>query len=182
MADIDDQSRLSIGDTCRNSAKLRGKQRGKRMAKQPDMADLLPTAEQAMQKLAVAEGEKASEAMRLRTLADAEKKALIDRLSKPSGLSDEEVMQRAARIIERAIGNGLSSVQVYRFPNSLCTDGGRAINQQEAGWDKTLTGIPKEIYDFWTRQLKPRGYKLRVEIIDFPGGIPGDVGMTLVWG
>jgi hypothetical protein len=71
---------------------------------------------------------------------------------------------------------------VYRFPNNLCSDNGRAINQQEPGWEKTLTGIPKEIYEFWDRQLRQLDYKLRVQIVDFPGGMPGDVGMSLKWG
>ncbi len=43
-------------------------------------------------------------------------------------------------IIERAVKNGLSEVQVHRFPNALCTDHGRAINQQEKGWEKTAYG------------------------------------------
>jgi hypothetical protein len=71
---------------------------------------------------------------------------------------------------------------VFRFPNQLCTDKGRAINQQEHGWEKTLTGAPKEIYQLWEKYFRPRGYKLRVQIMDFPGGLPGDIGMTLSWG
>jgi hypothetical protein len=141
----------------------------------------LPTAQEVMEKLALAEAEKASQAALKHTAAEAEKKALIDKLTKPSGVSDEEALKRVAAIIERAISNGLTEVQVYRFPNSLCTDHGRAINQQEAGWETTLTGVPKEIYEFWDRQLRPLGYKLRVQIIDFPGGMPGDVGITLKW-
>jgi len=147
-----------------------------------NVADLLPSANAIMQKMALAEVEKASEEQRKRQQEEAEKKALIDRLSKPSGLSDAEVMKRAATIIERAARNGLTEVLVYRFPNVMCTDHGRAINQQEAGWETTLTGVPKEIYQFWDRELKPRGYKLRVQIVDFSGGVPGDVGMTLKWG
>jgi hypothetical protein len=108
-------------------------------------------------------------------------KALLDKLMEPSGVSDEERMKRATAIIERAVANGLTEVQVYRFPNSLCTDHGRAINQQEPGWETTLTGLPKELYEFWSQQLRPLGYKLRVQIVDFPGGVPGDVGMTLKW-
>jgi len=92
------------------------------------------------------------------------------------------VMKKAAAIIERAAKNGLTEVQVYRFPNTLCTDRGRAINQQEPGWETTLTGIPKEIYEFWQRQLRPLGYKMRVQIVDFSGGVPGDIGMSLKWG
>jgi hypothetical protein len=120
--------------------------------------------------------------MRRQSNEEAEKKALIDRLAKPSGLTDEEVMRKAAAIIDRASRNGLTEVEVYRFPNSLCTDRGRAINQQEQGWETTLTGVPKEIYEFWNRRLRALGYKLRVQIVDFSGGIPGDVGMTLRWG
>ena len=141
----------------------------------------MPTAQEMMEKLALAEGEKASEAARKHAAAEAEKKALLDKLTKPSGLSDEEVLKRARVIIERAVSNGLTEVQVYRFPNSLCTDHGRAINQQEPGWETTLTGVPKEIYDFWDRQLRSLGYKLKVQIVDFPDGMPGDVGMTLKW-
>ena len=142
----------------------------------------VPNAKALMQKIAMAESEKASEEIRRRSLEEAEKKALIERLSKPSGLSDEEVMKKAAAIIERAAQNGLTEVQVYRFPNTLCTDRGRAINQQEPGWETTLTGIPKEIYEFWNRRLRPLEYKLRVQIVDFPGGVPGDIGMSLKWG
>jgi hypothetical protein len=146
------------------------------------MASVLPSAKELMEKTAQKEAEKAAEAMRLQAKADAEKQALIDRLQKPSGVSDEEAMRRVKVIIERAVNNGLTQVQVYRFPNSLCTDRGRAINQQEADFASTLTGLPKEMYDFWARQLKPLGYKLQFQIVDFPNGVPGDVGITLKWG
>ena len=150
------------------------------MASKPD--DLLPTASDYMKKLALAEAEEASKHARELTEADAEKHALIDRLRKPSGVSDEEAIHRAIKIIERAVKNGQTEVQVYRFPNELCTDKGRAINQQEPGWENTLTGVPKEIYQLWAKYFHARGYKLRVQIVDFPGGVPGDVAMTLKWG
>ena len=141
----------------------------------------LPSAQQMMEKVALAEAEKASEAARRHAAAEAEKKALLDKLSAPSGVSEEERMNRAAAIIERAVSNGLTEVLVMRFPNSLCTDKGRAINQREPGWEQTLTGLPKELYDFWDRQLRPLGYRLGFNIIDFSGGVPGDVGITLRW-
>ncbi|MGH8428826.1 MAG: hypothetical protein ACREUF_00325, partial [Solimonas sp.] len=106
---------------------------------------------------------------------------LLDRLSKPSGLTDEEIIEKASVIINRAVDNGLTSVQVFRFPHHLCTDDGRAINQAEEGWEKTLIGVPREIYEFWKRQLQPRGYHIRYEILDYPGGMPGDVGIFLSW-
>jgi hypothetical protein len=141
----------------------------------------LPSAQQVMEKLALAEAEKASAAARKQSDAEGEKKMLLEKLTKPSGVSDEEALRRVAAIIERAVSNGLTEVQVYRFPNALCTDRGRAINQQEPGWETTLTGLPKEMYQFWERELRPRGYKIRVQIVDFPDGMPGDVGITLKW-
>jgi len=144
------------------------------------MKDIL-TAQQLRKKIAIAEGEKASAAMKKLAAEEAEKKALLEKMSRPSGLSDDEIVEKAAVIINRAVENGQTSVQVYRFPHTLCTDNGRAINQAEEGWEKTLTGTAKEIYDFWQRQLKPRGYHIRYEIIDYPGGMPGDVGIFLSW-
>jgi hypothetical protein len=144
--------------------------------------DLLPSAQDLQKKIALEEAAKASEEMRKRADTDAEKKALIEQLAKPSGVSDEEGVRRGAAIIQRAANNGLTEVQVYRFPNQLCTDRGRAINQQEPGWEQTLTGVPKEIYQLWHKHFRPRGYRLRVQIIDFPGGMPGDIAMTLSWG
>ena len=44
----------------------------------------------------------------------------------------------------------------------------RAIDQAELGWQETLNGIPKEIYQFWDRQLKAGGYHLKYEVIDRP--------------
>ena len=144
--------------------------------------DLLPSAADCKKRMAEAEAEKASEYMRKQAAADAEKKALLDNLQKPSGVSDEERMKRAAAIINRAVNNGLTEVMVGRFPNVLCTDHGRAINQQEAGWENTLTGLPKELFQFWKQYLQPRGYRVKFQIVDWPNGMPGDIGVTLSWG
>ena len=145
------------------------------------LSKVLPSAKEIMEKLALAEAEKAQAASRRQAEAEAEKKLLLEKITKPSGVSDEEAMQRVAVIIQRAVSNGQTEVQVYRFPHQLCTDHGRAINQQEPGWEKTLTGLPKEMYEFWNRQLRPLGYKLRFQIVDWPDGLPGDVGITLKW-
>ena len=132
-------------------------------------------------KIAQAEADKATLALKHRAAEEAEKKALLDRLTRPSGLTDDEVAEKASAIINRAVENGLMAVQVFRFPHHLCTDNGRAINQAEPGWENTLTGIPKEIHEFWKRRLQPEGYRIRYEVIDYPGGMPGDIGITLSW-
>ena len=144
--------------------------------------DLLPKAEDCRKKIAEVEAQKASDFMRKMSAAEAEKKELLDKLSKPSGVSDEERMKRAAAIINRAVSNGLTEVLVGTFPNLVCTDRGRAINQQEPGWESTLTGLPKELYDFWKMHLQPRGYRVKYQIVSFPNGMPGDIGITLSWG
>ena len=149
------------------------------MTNNPDA--LLPSAKEVKQKIALAEAEEAEKQARMRAEAQAEKKALIDQLSKPSGISDEEAIERGIKIIERAMHSRMTEVEVFRFPNQLCTDKGRAIIQQEPGWEKTLTGAPKEIYQLWEKYFRPRGYKLKVQIVDFPDGMPGDIGMTLSW-
>lgn len=141
----------------------------------------LPTAKQLKKKIALREAEKASRAVHELTAAESEKQALLEKFSKPSGVSEDERLERAIAIINRAANNSSTEVEVVRFPNTLCTDRGRAINQQESGWESTLTGLPKELFEFWQKYLKPNGYRLKVQIVDFPGGMPGDVGMSLSW-
>jgi hypothetical protein len=90
-------------------------------------------------------------------------------------------MKRAAAIIQRAVSNGQTEVFLGKLPKELFTDHGRAINQAEPGWENTLTGLGKEVFDFWRKYLQPRGYKLRFQVVDYPDGIPGDIGLTLSW-
>ncbi|MBA4033298.1 MAG: hypothetical protein C0480_01655 [Bradyrhizobium sp.] len=143
--------------------------------------DLIPSAKEIQKQAALKEAQRADEHAKRLAAAEAEKHALIDRLSKPSGLTEDEKVELASNVIQRAVRSGLTEVQVYRFPNSLCTDRGRAINQMEKGWEKTLTGIPKEIFQLWSDYLQPRGYRIRYQIVDFPGGVPGDVSITISW-
>src|SRR5436305_12391116 len=144
--------------------------------------DLLPTAKDIQRQAAINESEKAEQYVRAVAAAETEKRALIERLTKPSGLTEDEKVKLASAVIQRAVRNGLTEVQVYRFPNTLCTDKGRAINQQEPGWEKTLTGIAQEIFQLWSDYLKPRGYRIRYQIVDFPGGVPGDISIVIAWG
>ena len=149
----------------------------------PDKIDeLLPTAREIQRQSALQEAEKADQYARLQATAEAEKHRLIEKLSKPSGLTEDEKVELAATVIRRAVRNGLTEVQVYRFPHTLCIDNGRAINQQEPGWEKTLTGIAQEIFQLWSDYLKPRGYRIRYQIADFPGGVPGDISIVIAWG
>ena len=144
--------------------------------------DLIPSAKEIQKQAALQEAVKADEHAKRLAAAEAEKRAMIERLSKPSGLTEEEKVKLASTVIQRAVRNGLSEVQVYRFPHSVCTDNGRAINQQEPGWEKTLRGIPLEIFQLWSDYLRPRGYRIKYQIVDFPGGMPGDISIVIAWG
>jgi hypothetical protein len=68
-----------------------------------------------------------------------------------------------------------------RVPCGICTDGGRMINSGQPGWPATLRGEAADLYRFWQMELKPQGFHLWAEILDFPNGMPGDVGLTLSW-
>jgi CBS domain-containing protein len=77
---------------------------------------------------------------------------------------------------------GEKEFMLMRFPSQLCSDGARAINISETGWPDTLRGEAAELYLRWERDLKPHGFPLGARLLDFPGGMPGDVGLFLFWG
>jgi CBS domain-containing protein len=76
---------------------------------------------------------------------------------------------------------GEKEFMMLRFPSQLCSDGGRAVNIAAAQWPATLRGEAAELHLRWERDLKPHGFPLRAQMLDFPGGMPGDIGLFLVW-
>jgi hypothetical protein len=88
------------------------------------------------------------------------------------------VMER----VRRSAQNGESNILLGQFPSGWCSDGGRRINNREKDWPDTLPGIAKEFFEFWDRELRPKGFHLSAEIISFKhGGLLGDVGAYLSW-
>lgn len=106
---------------------------------------------------------------------DAVRQAFMDQHVRP------DAKERFTRAVRDAAARGVKEIQVARFPSSYCTDGGRAINNFEADWPNSLTGYAREAYEVYERNLKQKGYKLRAQILDYPGGMPGDVGLFLRW-
>ena len=92
-----------------------------------------------------------------------------------------DVFDRVSRLVKGAAERGQREVMAFQFPSAYCTDRGRAINNYEPEWPDTLTGFAKKAYEFYEKELEPAGYKLRAEVIDYPGGMPGDVGIFLRW-
>ncbi|TCL65231.1 hypothetical protein [Rhizobium sp. BK251] len=85
------------------------------------------------------------------------------------------------RLVMKAAADGKFEAMIYSFPSSLCSDSGRAINNNLPGWPNSLQGKAKELFDLFEKAAKPQGYGLKAAIINFPGGIPGDVGFFLTW-
>ncbi|MFG1294727.1 MULTISPECIES: hypothetical protein [Xanthobacter] len=110
--------------------------------------------------------------------------ALVKTLSTPLDLNPEVLHAIAESLISKmkiAAQRGETEIMVMRFPNTLCTDKGRAINNAEEGWPDTLTGRPRQAFELWRDHLRPAHYKLKAMIVDWPNGMPGDVGFFLSW-
>jgi hypothetical protein len=123
--------------------------------------------------------EKAREALEKKRKVDDEHQQLRDAFMAREIHPD--VFERVSKVVRAAAERGEREVLALRFSSQYCTDGGRAINSFEPDWPGTLTGFAKRAYDFWQKELEPQGYKLRAQIMDFPGGMPGDVGIFLRW-
>lgn len=92
-----------------------------------------------------------------------------------------EAIDRINHLISVAAKQGNHQLQVLTFPSSYCSDGGRRINIADPEWPSTLEGFAKKAYDFFQKELRPLGYKFHAEIVNFPGGMPGDVALYLTW-
>lgn len=92
-----------------------------------------------------------------------------------------EAIDRINRAISIAAKQGKNQLSVLTFPASFCNDGGRRINSFDPDWPSSLEGFAKKGYEFYEKELRPLGFKIGAEIISFPGGMPGDVGIFLKW-
>lgn len=89
---------------------------------------------------------------------------------------------RLNRAVTAAIDRGQNEIMVMRFPAEWLSDKGRAINNFEPDWASTLTGRAKAGYEqVYKTELEPMGYKIKAQILNFPGGMPGEVGLFLCW-
>lgn len=92
-----------------------------------------------------------------------------------------EAMDRIATLVRKTIDMGDKQALVVRFPSDWLPDQGRAITNHDKDWHEKLDGFAKRAYDFFKRELEPRGFQIRAEVLDWPGGMPGDVGFFLQW-
>ncbi|CAO3424773.1 hypothetical protein [Azospirillum doebereinerae] len=92
-----------------------------------------------------------------------------------------DAKERFTRAVSNAASAGLKQIQVVRFPSKFCSDGGRAINNFDPDWPDSLTGYAREAYEVYDKSLRQKGYRLHAEILDYPDGMLGDVGLFLSW-
>ncbi len=92
-----------------------------------------------------------------------------------------DVRQRVNTAIRRAAEQGRHELQVFTFPASYCNDHGRRINNNEPDWPDSLEGFARKAYEYYEKELRPLGYKLSAQVLDFPGGMPGEVAIVLKW-
>ena len=92
-----------------------------------------------------------------------------------------QAIERINNAVRNAAEQGYNRLQVLTFPCTYCNDGGRRINNVDPEWPSSLEGFAKKAYEFYAQELRPLGYKLHAEVISFPGGMPGDIGLFLRW-
>jgi hypothetical protein len=124
---------------------------------------------------------KAKKSVESMSRAEKAKQDLLKELKSEAPLSEERIRSFMLRV-KAVAETGATDMLMGRFPCELCTDHGRAINMAEPGWPETLTGRPRQAYLIWKEKLQPLGYRLAAQIVDWPNGVPGDVGLYLSWG
>jgi CBS domain-containing protein len=94
----------------------------------------------------------------------------------------EEAWQRMLSNARATAKKGEEEHLLLRFPCELCSDHGRAVNAPDPEWPTTLRGMAAEIFMRWKTELRPHGFALHARVVDFPEGVPGDIGLFLAWG
>lgn len=111
----------------------------------------------------------------------------------------DQIIEVGLNRIRRAFERGENELMISTFPSSFCTDDGRAIvnagrppivkpgkedeakRSEEPEWLATLPGGVRQVYNYWRDNLKPGGFEFTARIINYPGGMPGDVGLFFSW-
>jgi hypothetical protein len=124
--------------------------------------------------------EKAEQAAAKRSKLEAEKMAIIQEFM--AGSIDGDDLARLRIRVQNALAEGHTEVEVLRFPSSVLSDKGRAVNAGRADWPSTLTGKAATFYRLYEERARPLGYGIEARILDYPGGLLGDVGLFLTWG
>ena len=122
---------------------------------------------------------KRAEAEQAESQKKAEVKAFAERVLAYT-ITDEDRAKAMAKI-KKAFLDKEREVMLAHFPSELCEDRGRRINNHLAGWQETLPGAFHQVFEWWEKELQPGGFTFSARVIDYPGGMPGDVGLFIGW-
>jgi CBS domain-containing protein/uncharacterized membrane protein len=115
----------------------------------------------------------------------AKQQAKLDRQRQVKALLAEHLDKHVwATLLERAhhaATLGEKSFELFRFPCDLCSDGSRKIDVAEPDWPTTLRGEAAEIFARWERELRPAGFGLTAQIVEYLDGMPANVALCLTW-
>lgn len=92
-----------------------------------------------------------------------------------------DMAERLNRLVHHAAEQGQTEVMLFKFPAEYCKDHGRAINNFDPDWPDSLTGFARKAYDAYVERLQPLGYRMRAQVLNYPEGKPGEVGIFLSW-
>lgn len=149
------------------------------MSKDKPAANVIPSADQLRMSILSKEMAEMEKQDKQRAKRDEELRAFTQKFLTEQVTDDEREMIQ--KLVMNAAANNKFEALVYSFPSDLCTDSGRAINNRLPHWPETLQGKAKELYDRYINIAKPQGFKMKATIINFPNGMPGDVGFFLNW-
>ncbi|HTW27271.1 MAG TPA: hypothetical protein VME92_09105 [Acetobacteraceae bacterium] len=111
----------------------------------------------------------------------------------------QERVDAVAERIKRAFERGETELMLTSFPSGFCTDQGRAVGnvgappinrpgkqageaaRVEPAWLATMPAGVRVVYEYWEQNLRPGGFAFSARIINYPGGMPGDIGLFLSW-
>jgi hypothetical protein len=149
------------------------------MTEQTHTSDVVLTPEQVRKISADAETKELHAGLALARKAEEDQKKMHDAFM--SREVHPEALARVMAVVRRAAEQGKSEIMLIQFPSQYCSDRGRAINNAEPDWPRSLDGFAKRAYEAYEQQLKQHGYRLQARILDYPKGMPGSVGFFLLW-
>jgi hypothetical protein len=129
--------------------------------------------------IAEKERETAEEKRKYEAEAATERKKLHEEFMERQVPAD--ALNRIALMVRAAVERGEKQVLVFQFPSDWMPDQGRSLTTHAENWHEHLDGFARRAYAYFEKELKPRGFQLRAEILNWPGGMPGDVGFFLRW-
>jgi len=94
---------------------------------------------------------------------------------------DDREMREFERKVIDAAKEGIFEIEVMEFTSDFCLDGGRAINNSEKDWPKSLQGKAKNFYNLWQEHGQSQGYRLKARVNNYPQGFIGDISLLVDW-